>query len=213
MARDIAGDVRLDPRVKAFLADDEGEAGGDVDSREALLAEANSEEARAGTEEFRQFMERFDTEEAAPSAGLRVHTEKVTSQPEGNTINLQVIRPDNDQTLPCVYYIHGGGMGYLSCFDGMYRGWGKLVGANGVAVVMVDFRNAVVPSSVPEVAPFPAGLNDCVSGLKWVIANAANLAIDPGRVVVAGEGGGGAPTLGPPLELQQGGEPRPVRGA
>src|ERR1700691_1742834 len=111
MARDIAGDIRLDPRVKAFLADDEGEAGGDVDSREALLAEANSEEARAGTEEFRQFMERFDTEEAAPSADLRVHTEKATSQPDGNTINLQVIRPDNDETLPCVYYIHGGGMG------------------------------------------------------------------------------------------------------
>jgi len=33
----------------------------------------------------------------------------------------------------------------------MFRGWGKLIGANGVAVVMVDFRNAVVPSSVPEV--------------------------------------------------------------
>ena len=27
MARDIAGDIRLDPRVKAFLADDEGRAG------------------------------------------------------------------------------------------------------------------------------------------------------------------------------------------
>jgi acetyl esterase/lipase len=153
MARDIAGDIRLDPRVKAFLADDEGGPGGDVDSREPLLAEANSEEARAGTESFRQFMEQFDTEEAAPSPGLRIHAEKVISQPDGNTINLQVIRPDNDATLPCVYYIHGGGMGYLSCFDCMYRGWGKLVAANGVAVVMVDFRNAVVPSSAPEVAP------------------------------------------------------------
>jgi acetyl esterase len=206
MARDIAGDIRLDPRVKAFLADDESEPQGDVDSRETLLAEANSDQARAGAEEFRQFLERFDAEEAAPSAGLRVHTEKVISQPDGNTINLQVIRPDNDGTLPCVYYIHGGGMGYLSCFDGMFRGWGKLVAANGVAVVMVDFRNAVVPSSVPEVAPFPAGLNDCVSGLKWVIANAARLAVDPGRVIVAGESGGGNLTLATGLKLKQDGE-------
>ena len=61
-----------------------------------------------------------------------------------------------------MYYIHGGGMTNLSCFDGMYRGWGKLVAANGVAVVMVDFRNAITPSSVPEVAPYPAGLDDCV---------------------------------------------------
>jgi acetyl esterase len=206
MARDIAGDIRLDPRVKAFLAEAGAEAEGDVDSRETLLAEANSDEARAGTESFRQFMEQFDAEEAAPSAGLRVHTEKVISRPDGNTINLQVIRPDNDETVPCAYYIHGGGMGYLSCFDGMYRGWGKLIAANGVAVIMVDFRNAVVPSSVPEVAPFPAGLNDCVSGLKWVIANAARLAIDPGRVIVAGESGGGNLTLATALKLKQDGE-------
>src|ERR1700722_4573680 len=206
MARDIAGDIRLDPRVKAFLADDDGPLEGDVDSRETLLAEANSEQARAGAEEFRRFVERFDTEAAAPSAGLRIHTEKVVSQPDGNTINLQVIRPDNEVTVPCVYYIHGGGMGYLSCFDGMFRGWGKLIAANGVVVVMVDFRNAVVPSSVPEVAPFPAGLNDCVSGLKWVIASAARLAIDPGRVVVAGESGGGNLTLATGLMLKRDGD-------
>jgi len=206
MARDIAGDIRLDPRVKAFLADDDGPLEGDVDSRETLLAEANSEQARAGAAEFRRFMERFDTEVAAPSAGLRIQTEKVVSQPDGNTINLQVIRPDNDVTVPCVYYIHGGGMGYLSCFDGMFRGWGKLIAANDVAVVMVDFRNAVVPSSVPEVAPFPAGLNDCVSGLKWVIANAARLGVDPGRVIVAGESGGGNLTLATGLMLKRDGE-------
>jgi hypothetical protein len=28
----------------------------------------------------------------------------------------------------------------LSCYDGMYRAWGKVIAANGVAVVMVDFR-------------------------------------------------------------------------
>jgi hypothetical protein len=84
MARDIAGDVRLDPRVRAFLADDEFEPQGDVDRRETLLAEANSPAARAGAEEFRQFMEQFDTEEAAPTAGLRIHTERVVSQPDGN---------------------------------------------------------------------------------------------------------------------------------
>jgi acetyl esterase len=207
MARDIAGDIRLDPRVKAFLlADEEVEPEGNVDSRETLLAEANSEQARAGAESFRQFMEQFDTEEAAPSAGLRIHAEKIISQPDGNTINLQVIGLDSDEPLPCVYYIHGGGMGYMSCFDAMYRGWGKLIAANGVAVVMVDFRNAIVPSSVPEVAPFPAGLNDCVSGLKWVIANAAHLAIDPGRVIVAGESGGGNLTLATGLKLKQEGE-------
>src|SRR5580700_7763544 len=206
MPYDVAADIRLDPRIKALLAQIGTEPSSDVDSRETLLAEANSEAARQGAELFRGFMDMCDTEQAAPSAGLRVHTEKVISQPDGNTINLQVIRPDNDETVACVYYIHGGGMAALSCYDGMYRGWGKIIAANGVAVVMVDFRNSLVPSSVPEVAPFPAGLSDCVSGLKWVVANAGHLNIDPARVIVAGESGGGNLTLATGLKLKQDGE-------
>ncbi len=191
MAYDVAGDIRLDPRLKAILASIPVESGGDVDSRETMLAEANSDAARQQAELFRSFMELCDTEDAAPSTGLRIFNEKVVSEADGNSINLRVIRPDHDETVACVYYVHGGGMASLSCYDGMYRGWGKIIAANGVAVVMVDFRNSVVPSSVPEVAPFPAGLNDCVSGLKWVAANARRLAVDPARVVVAGESGGG----------------------
>ena len=212
MAYDIAADIRLDPRLKALLAGMPSEGRGDADSREEMVAEANSPAARQQAEAFRSFMDLCDTEEAAPSAGLRVHTEKIVSEPDGITINLQVIRPDNDETVACVYYIHGGGMASLSCYDGMYRGWGKLIAANGVAVVMVDFRNCVVPSSVPEVAPFPAGLNDCVSGLKWVVANAAQLGIDPARIVVAGESGGGNLTLATGLKLKQDGDLGLIKG-
>ena len=147
-----------------------------------------------------------DVDSIAPSAGLRIHTESVLSQPDGNLINIQFIRPDTDETLPCIYYIHGGGMQALSCFDGNYRAWGKILAAKGVAVAMVDFRNALTPSSVPEVAPFPAGLNDCVSGLKWVHTNAAALNIDTSRVIVAGESGGGNLTLAVGLKLKQDGD-------
>ncbi len=212
MAYDVAADIRLDPRLKALLAAVPAENAGDVDSRDTLLAEANTDAARQQREQFRTFMDLCDTEEAAPSAGLRVHTEQVVSQPDGNSINLQVIRPDNAETVACVYYIHGGGMAALSCYDGMYRGWGKLIAANGVAVVMVDFRNSVVASSVPEVAPFPAGLNDCVSGLRWVVANAGQLGIDASRVVVAGESGGGNLTLAVGLKLKQDGELGLIKG-
>lgn len=212
MAYDVATDARLDPRIAALLAFIPAIAASDVDGREALLAEANSDAAREASEILRTFMDLCDTEEAAPSAGLRVHTEKIVSAPDGNTINLQVIRPDTDETVACVYYIHGGGMSMLSCYDGMYRGWGKIIAANGVAVVMVDFRNCVVASSAPEVEPFPAGLNDCVSGLKWVVANAAQLDIDPARIVVAGESGGGNLTLATGLKLKQDGELGLVKG-
>jgi acetyl esterase/lipase len=212
MVLDIATDPRLDPRIKAILSAIPPIAATDVASREELLAEADTDAAREAVELFRVFMDLCDTEESAPSAGLRVHSEQIVSAPDGNTINLQVIRPDTDETLACVYYIHGGGMATLSCYDGMYRGWGKLIAANGVAVVMVDFRNSVVPSSVPEVAPFPAGLNDCVSGLKWVIQNAVHLNVDPARIVVAGESGGGNLALATGLKLTRDGDAGLVKG-
>lgn len=206
MAIDPAQDPRIDPRIKALLAAMPSFAAPDVGSREQLLAESNTPEALAGIDMYRSMMAICDTEEAAPTGCLRIHVEQVVSQPDGNTINLRVIRPDSDEVLPCVYYIHGGGMASLSCFDGNYSGWGKNIANRNVVVVMVDFRNAVSPSSVPEVAPFPAGLNDCVSGLKWVHANAAALGVDTSRVVVAGESGGGNLTLATGMKLLRDGD-------
>ncbi|MGB3581953.1 MAG: alpha/beta hydrolase fold domain-containing protein, partial [Roseiarcus sp.] len=75
-----------------------------------------------------------------------------------------------------------------------------------------DFRNSVTASSVPEVAPYPAGLNDCVSGLKWVHANAATLGIDPTRIIIAGESGGGNLTLAAGLKLKRDGDIGLIKG-
>ena len=192
MASKIADDPRIDPRIKAVFASmPEFPTVGDVATREELVAEYNSEEALARAAQWTAIAEGIDNEAVAPSAGLATRTERFTSSPDGNTVNIQFIRPDNGERLACVYYIHGGGMVTNSCYEGMYRAWGKIIAARGVAVAMVDFRNALRASSAPEVAPFPAGLNDCVSGLKWVIANADKLNIDPAHIVVAGESGGG----------------------
>ena len=205
MANDHSGDIRLDPRVRTMLSMMPDLQIASANSREEMVTAAASQDSVATAAMFKQMMEMCDTNEVAPSAGLVVTTEKVVSQPDGNTINIQFIRPDTAETLPCVYYIHGGGMASLSCYDGNYRAWGKIIAARGVAVAMVDFRNAVSPSSVPDVAPFPAGLNDCDSGLKWVVANATKLNIDASRIVVAGESGGGNLTLALGMKLKKDG--------
>jgi len=212
MARDLAADRRMDPRIKALLGLLPDVTPSAATTREELLARANTPEALEGAELFRQAMEVCDSEEAAPSAGLRTSEETVVSEPDGNTVNLRIIRPEDAGDLACVYYIHGGGMAALSCFDGMYRGWGKLIAANGVVVVMVDFRNAISPSSVPEVAPYPAGLNDCVSGFRWVVDHAADLGVDPDRIVIAGESGGGNLTLASGMRLLRDGDIGTVKG-
>jgi len=214
-ANPITDDPRIDPRIKAVFGP-MGNLGGDAvepaRDREEMLARAGSESAVARAEALAAFLDMSDTEEVAPSAGLVISDHQIESAPDGNTINVRLIHPDAGGPLPCVYYIHGGGMQAMSCYYGNYRAWGRLIAGNGVAVAMVDFRNALTPSSVPEVAPFPAGLNDCVSGLRWVAANAGELGIDPAHIVVAGESGGGNLTLATGLKLKQDGELGLIRG-
>jgi len=213
MASKLATDPRIDPRIKAvFGAMPEMPAQSDVVSREALLAEENSAEGKARAAASTQMLEMVDNEAVAPSAGLTVRVETFRSEPDGNEVKIRIIRPDTKEKLPCVYYIHGGGMAVMSCFDGMYRAWGKIIAAQGVAVAMVDFRNCQRASSAPEVKPFPAGLNDCVSGLKWVASHAELLNIDAKRIVVAGESGGGNLTLATGLRLKRDGELGLIKG-
>jgi acetyl esterase len=213
MATKLQQDPRIDPRLRTmFGAWPDPPKLANTQSREALLEAANSEAALSRLAAMKPMTEMMDNETIAPSAGLTIRTETITSQPDGNRINLRIIRPDSAEALPCVYYIHGGGMASLSCFDGMYRAWGKIIAANGVTVVMVDFRNCLTPSSVPEVASYPAGLNDCNAGLKWTITHAAELNIDLQRVIIAGESGGGNLTLASGLKLKREGDIGLIKG-
>ena len=103
-------------------------------------------------------------------------------------------------------------MATMSCYYGNYQAWGRMIAANGVAVVMIDFRNAVSASSVPEVAAYPAGLNDCVSGLNWLISQAEALSIDSKKIIIAGESGGGNLTLATGMTLLKQGQMSLVQG-
>jgi acetyl esterase/lipase len=208
----LKDDPRIDPRIKQMMGMMPPLQLDDVADRQQLLAEANHPKAIERAKKMEAMFELVDNEQVAPSKGLRIATHEFTSQPDGNTIKVQFIRPDTEEVLPCVYYIHGGGMQAMSCFYGIYRAWGKFIAHQGVAVAMVDFRNCVTASSAPEVAPFPAGLNDCVSGVKWLVGQAGELGIDEQRIVVAGESGGGNLTLATGLKLKRDGDIGLVRG-
>lgn len=208
----INDDQRIDPRIKTVLGSIPVPSRGNVESRAKLLEEVNRPEAVAARERLTAMLDMCDDESVAPSDGLAISTREFTSTPDGNTVLVRFIRPLSEAPLPCVYYIHGGGMQSMSAFDGLYRAWGRIIAAQGVAVAMVDFRNCLTPSSAPEVEPFPAGLNDCVAGLKWLHAAAAELGIDPEHVIVAGESGGGNLTLATGLKLKRDGDLRLIRG-
>ncbi len=209
---DIANDPRLDPRIKAMLAAFPLTKAPEHPTREALVAAENTEDALTALNATREALGMSDNEMFAPSGNLEVTAHEFSSQPDGNTIRVQFIRPRSESALPCVIYLHGGGMMTFSAFDGLYRAWGKVIANTGVAVAMVDFRNCLQASTAPEIAPFPAGLNDCVSGVRWVSENAAALGIDPARIVVAGESGGGNLTLATGMKLKRDGDLRLIKG-
>jgi len=174
-------------------------------SRDELMAVATSEKAIKNAAASDAVLDGLDSKDLAPLEGLDISTIEYTSDPDGNTIKMLMIRPESSKhgdPVPGVVYLHGGGMMSGSAFLGMYQCWGRLIAHNGVAVAMVDFRNSMRPSEPgAEVAPFPAGLNDCVAGVKQVAANAAEFGIDPDRLIVAGESGGGNLTLATGMKL------------
>lgn len=201
----ISDDPRIDPRIKATMGHLMTPDSADVADRDELLAIASSDTARAYRAASDEFFAVMDTEETASFEGLRSDEISFVSQPDGNEVRCRFIRPDHDEAVPAVVYLHGGGMATMSAFNGLYHSWGRLIAANGVAVVMVDFRNCVEPST-SAVAPYPAGLNDCVSGVRHVLDHAADLGVDPERVIVSGESGGGNLTLATGLRMAADGD-------
>lgn len=208
----INNDPRIDPRIKAIFGKVTMAGGRDVQSREAAIEAANAERAIATRAAVAGFLDLCDNEQVAPSDGLVITNKSFTSAPDGNIVQIQFIRPNTDDVLPCVYYIHGGGMTTMSCYDGNYKAWGRIMAAQGIAVAMVDFRNALLPSTSLEVAPYPAGLNDCISGLKWLSEHSDSLAIDPSRIVVSGDSGGGNLAIAAALRLKKEGDAKVIAG-
>ncbi len=187
MKNKISEDPRIDKRIKdVFGVLDVDSVMAEHATREEMMAFEDTEEALMGKEIMHQINNAPHYKDVIPSEGLSTVTKEFISEPDGNTIKIQYIRPDTDEILPCVYYIHGGGMEMSSCFDELYQAWGRCIARQNVAVAMVDFRNARWASSAEEVAPYPAGLNDCVSGIKWVHANSGDLNINPEKISHSG---------------------------
>jgi acetyl esterase/lipase len=109
----------------------------------------------------------------------------------GSTIKLLVVRPEVSVSPSiCVLAIHSGGMvlgdRFGSITDQDVLHW---VTEFGIVVVSPEYRLA--PSH-----PAPAGVDDCYATLEWIAANAAELGIDPGRILVSGVSGGGGLAAG-----------------
>ena len=182
---EFSTDPRADPRLVAALAPFKME--GPV---ELPVSPASAYQDRldwlAETEGMFEGLFQILAADVKPVVGVEQRIEVIKGV-DDNAINLHIHRPvGRSETLPCVYHIHGGGMAMLQACDPVYNYFRDSLAALGMVVIGVEFRNS---GGKLGNHPFPAGLNDCLSGLQWAFTNKAHLGIS--HIVLSGESGGG----------------------
>jgi acetyl esterase/lipase len=100
---------------------------------------------------------------------------------------------------PAAVYLHGGGM-ILGTVDMHDRMVADYAAGSGVPLLAVDYRRA------PE-HPHPAPVEDAYGGLAWLAAHAPELGVDPARIAVMGDSGGGGLAAGAALLARDRGLP------
>jgi acetyl esterase/lipase len=135
--------------------------------------------------------------------GVSSRDEFVPGAPGDPKVRVRVYQPEaQPNKLPALYWIHGGGyvMGDIEQDDRLMK---QLVKRIGCVTVSVDYRLA------PE-HPFPAPVEDCYAGLKWLFAHASELGVEPSRIAIGGASGGGGLCAGLALLARDREEVRPA---
>ncbi|WP_052665878.1 alpha/beta hydrolase [Nitriliruptor alkaliphilus] len=102
---------------------------------------------------------------------------------DGADIELRWYTRKDPLTGPAVVYIHGGGMicGTLDTHDGLVRHYVQLT---GVPFLAVGYRLAPeFPGTIPA--------QDAFAAVQWMVDHAVELGVDPGRIALMGDSGGG----------------------
>ncbi|MFI6688963.1 alpha/beta hydrolase [Streptomyces sp. NPDC050485] len=122
----------------------------------------------------------------------------------GQDVTLVSARPAGiTGPLPLLYYLHGGGMimgNAWSVLPQVLREWALPL---ELAVVSVEYPLA------PR-ARYPAPLEACYAGFVWAAGHAAELGIDPDRIVVGGKSAGGGLAAALALLTRDRGGPAPI---
>lgn len=134
----------------------------------------------------------------APPAPVATIAERSIAGP-GGPLRLRVYTPAGSGPFPLMVFFHGSGfvLCSLDTHDGLCR---NLSAGIGCVVASVDYRLA------PE-HKFPAGPDDCLAATRWAAAHAAELGIDPTRIMLAGDSAGGTMAAVTALRVRDQGGP------
>jgi acetyl esterase/lipase len=124
-----------------------------------------------------------------PSSGVTTTSFSIPTSDGQGEIELRWYTTAAAKPGPAVVYTHGGGMlaGSVGLYDEVVSWYAA---QSGVPFLSVELRlapEATSPTSLAE---------DVFSGLTWLAGRATDLGVDPSRIAVMGDSGGGGPTAG-----------------
>jgi acetyl esterase len=113
----------------------------------------------------------------------------------GNNIPVRIYIPKGEGPFPVISYFHGGGfvLMNLDTHDEICR---QLSSKTSAIVMSVDYRLA------PE-HPYPAGPQDSINAVKWMIKNAVYYKGDGSKMAVVGDSAGGYMAIYTALKLKE----------
>ena len=107
----------------------------------------------------------------------------VFSNPAGEPLSADAYVPESAAPVPVVIAVHGGG--WKAGKRDAYRHLGQLLTGRGYAVFSIDYRLATKPEN-----RYPAAVDDVRAAVRYVREHAAELNVDPERVVLMGDSAG-----------------------
>ena len=118
---------------------------------------------------------------------LDVQTREIPGY-QGGSIEVYILTPKGlPEPAPCLMHIHGGGFVFEGS-DSHFRL--AMTFAKEVRCKVIYVRYRLAPKH-----PFPVPQEDCYAALCWVYDHADELAIDRGRIGIAGDSAGGTLTV------------------
>lgn len=181
---DAATDPRIDPKVRAFLAE--------INKDSSPFWELPGPHVRA-------ILTGLQAGYSVDLSGVTI-TEKTVSE-NGQSVKLYILKPQQlTGAAPVVLFIHGG-VWIAGNFENHKRLARDLAVGSGAAVVFVEY------TPIPD-AVFPTQVEQNYAAAKWVATHGAEVGLDGNRMVVAGNSVGGTMSAALALMAKDRGGPK-----
>jgi acetyl esterase len=187
-APEAASDPRIDPQVRAFLAE--------INKNSSPFWTLPGPQVRA-------VLTGLQAKTPVDVSGVMISEKTISAN--GRKVKLYIMKPEHASgTPPVLMFIHGG-VWIAGDFDNHKRLVRDLVVGSGAAAVFVEY------TPIPD-AVFPTQVEQNYAAAKWVAEHGAEIGVDGSRIAVAGNSVGGAMSAalalmakdrgGPQLRLQ-----------